>query len=168
MSVSGIGDAHNLWLVVYCPNRPPLPAFQTRTGIAPAGSDELAQIVAATGNHWRKIFNLYAKLLHRLAPQSERWQDDRDKYLLQAGSGTLLLFSPPLWPAPNAVHLVMGKAHATASGLTLETLPDLGAYDEHFTFSPTHRLILTPYFDYRQLSNARLEQLAQLIETGFL
>lgn len=157
----GIGD-QPARLIVYAPHRPPLAGYQQLNHLRPCQAGELAALVEATGNHWRKILNLYAKLLHRLEPFEARWQDCRDQRLLQPGSATALMFSSPLWPQPNAWHLVMGKTYA--ADCALEALPDLREYGA-FRWSPTQRLILTPYFDYRALSNATLDELYRLIDS---
>ncbi|WP_108126275.1 DUF6942 family protein [Saccharospirillum mangrovi] len=157
----GLGDA-NAILSVYAPHRPPQAPYDGLDQMHPFAAGELAQLVTATGNHWRKIFNLYAKLLHRLSPREPSWQDCREQRLLQAGSGTALLFSPPHSTPSESWRLVMGKAYAESCGLHL--LADLQPLNG-FDWSPSQRLILTPYFDYRALSNARLDNLYRLIDS---
>jgi len=159
--VIGLGDAEAR-LLVYAPHRPPLEPYLSLDRLQPLASDELAALVSATGNHWRKIFNLYAKLLHRLDPQEASWQDCRDQRLLQAGCGCALLFSVPPRLSTPAWHLVMGKAYAGSCGL--DQLDDLRT-GHGLHWSPSRRLILTPYFDYRALSNARLDDLYRLIDS---
>ena len=157
----GLGDA-DARLVVFAPHRPPLEPYLGLNRLQPLNPGELAALVSATGNHWRKIFNLYAKLLHRLEPREASWQDCRDQRLLQAGSGCALLFSAPPLPSNNSWQLVMGKAYAESCGL--DQLNDL-CRENGFRWSPSRRLILTPYFDYRALSNARLDDLYRLIDS---
>lgn len=156
----GLGDS-NARLMVFAPHRPPLEPYLSLDQLQPLVPGELAAMVSATSNHWRKIFNLYAKLVHRLEPQEQNWQDCRDQRLLQAGSGCALLFSAPSLPADNRWQLVMGKAYAESCGL--DQLDDLRT-ELGFRWSPSRRLILTPYFDYRALSNARLDDLYRLID----
>ena len=165
MTDIGLGDPAAR-MRVHCPNRPPLADYEHRDTLLPAASGELDALVAATGNHWRKIINLYAKLMHGLRPEYDRWQDERDNRLLQAGSGTALLFSKPVLPV-NALTLVMGKTHALDCGFSEDRIPDLVRVAEGIRVSPSQRLILTPYFDYRQLSNARLDDLITLIKDTF-
>lgn len=157
----GLGDA-DARLRLFAPHRPPLEPYLSLDRLQPLATGELAAMVSATGNHWRKIVNLYAKLVHRLDPQEQRWQDCRDQRLLQAGSGCALLFSAPPLPADNRWQLVMGKAYAESYGL--DQLDDLRT-ELGFRWSPSRRLILTPYFDYRALSNARLDDLYRLIDS---
>lgn len=157
----GLGDA-NARMLVFAPHRPPLEPYLSLDRLQPANPGELAALVSATGNHWRKIVNLYAKLLHRLEPLEASWQDCRDQRLLQAGSGCALLFSAPPLRSENGWQLVMGKAYAESC--ELDQLHDLCTQDG-FPWSPSRRLILTPYFDYRALSNARLDDLYRLIDS---
>ena len=56
----GIGDLQ-CKLAVYIGNRPPLQEYQLRETLMPAVQGELARIGHETGNHWRKIINIYAK-----------------------------------------------------------------------------------------------------------
>ncbi|PCJ44445.1 MAG: hypothetical protein COA99_06845, partial [Moraxellaceae bacterium] len=88
----GIGDRH-CQLAVYIANRPPLDEYQDRETIIPTVDGELARIGRETGNHWRKIINIYAKLGFLLDSQSfATWQNYRDSHLLTEGSAQALLF----------------------------------------------------------------------------
>ncbi|UTF61607.1 hypothetical protein [Gilvimarinus sp. DA14] len=156
----GLGDAD--YCIAFCvANRPALdhyPALDTLQALAPG---ELTHIVANTSNHWRKLFSVYAKFLYQLGPRAGwpvRWQDYRDNYLLQANSQTALLFSPPPI-AKTRIHIVAGKTHATELGLQ-----GLDWLDAHFAINRADRLVVSPYLDYRQLSNERIARLAQLVE----
>jgi hypothetical protein len=129
--------------------------------MTPLAPGELSYIVANTSNHWRKLFSVYAKFLYTLGAQPgwpKRWQDYRDGYLLQAGSGVALLFSPPELNR-KAVHIVAGKTYGAS--LALKGLTWL---DASFALDARRRLLVSPYLDYRQLSNARIETLASLIK----
>ncbi|MDO3381102.1 DUF6942 family protein [Gilvimarinus algae] len=155
---AGLGDPD--YALAFCiANRPALDHYPALERIAPLAPGELQHIVANSSNHWRKLFSVYAKCLYALGPASHwpsRWQDYRDKHLLQAGSGCALLFTPPA--GGERLHIVAGKTYAAALGLNqLEWL------DAHFAIDVAHRQIVTPYLDYRQLSNERIERLAELI-----
>ncbi|WP_411266875.1 DUF6942 family protein [Colwellia sp. C1TZA3] len=50
-------------------NCPPLPYYQNLTSVKALVADEIAHITDETGNHWRKTFNVYAKLLFELSPE---------------------------------------------------------------------------------------------------
>jgi hypothetical protein len=170
-------------LNVYIANRPPLSRYENLSSCGPLGRGEIAHIAKETGNHWRKIFNVYAKLVYCLdektlslsrdknadkhlnlgAHQFDCWQSYRDAALLQAGSNTALWFSPLEVSSCEAskkrnIHIVMGRQYAASLHL-----PDMEIYDRDFAINVPRRIIVTPYFDYRQLSNVKLEVLADLI-----
>lgn len=175
---------------VYLANRPPLPEYQETTRVSNLPSGEIKRIGTETGNHWRKIFNVYAKLMYRLAEKTNddlllnysSWQQYRDHGLLQLGSGTELYFSPTTAikaqrlggsDAP-IIHLVMGKAfaddflsaaltHATHDGLTENQHSSIQWLDNDFALHRALNIIVCPYFDYRQLSNQKIETLVELI-----
>ncbi len=161
--VVGLGDT-GASLCVYIANRPPLQRYESLDGLHALAGDEIAYIAAQTGNHWRKIFNCYAKLGYQLEPRGfSRWQDYRDQYLLQAGSGQSLLFSPP--QPIEGVSIVMGKTYAEqlrGQGMSAQGLVWV---DSVFAVSRSQRLIICPYFDYRQLTNARIVQLVSLVKS---
>ncbi len=163
MKMIGIGDEH-CKLAVYIGNRPPLDEYVDRERLLPAREGELARIGRETGNHWRKIINIYAKLGHLLDPQSfPTWQAYRDDFLLMKESQQALLFNKNLVAqAQGNISLICGKTHA----MTLVDEGDLQWIDSDFAINRSQRLIVTPYFDYRQLSNVKLEKLVDII--GYL
>ena len=174
----GIGDP-DCDFVVYIGNRPPMDEYSQRQGLIPAGKDELASIGRETGNHWRKIINIYAKLAYMLDPQGFlTWQAYREGYLLTKGSRQALLFDDSIYSGvggksggSEAIQLICGKTHAatliangvTGSGVDCSTESSMRWVDADFAIDPSRRLIVTPYFDYRQLSNAKLETLVSII-----
>lgn len=150
-------------------NRPMLDDYPLLDHLKPLAKGELRHIVANTSNHWRKVFNVFAKFLYQLADarvhQFATWQDYRDQQLLQLGSRETLLFSPPNLASASEVsnghqtiHIIAGKTYAAE--LNVEGLVWLDAY---FAIHPTEPLIVSPYLDYRQLSNQRIDQLVQLV-----
>ena len=118
-NVIGLGnsDAH---LIFYTKNRPPLSIYQDLSCVKPMVNNEITHICHETGNHWRKIFNVYAKLLFELAPKGfSSWQQLRDNSLLQATSGHCLLFSPPNLSTDKSdrkLHIILGKSYAEQLG----------------------------------------------------
>jgi hypothetical protein len=171
---------------VYLENRPPLAEYLKMDVLNCLQDGEVKRIATETGNHWRKIFNVYAKLIYSLAKVSSpsilspsllsqyvSWQDYRDQALLREGSDTELYFggsrlrSNLSEKAGVAVHLVMGKAFAERvlaedistgiEGISVEWL------DKEFAINREQRVIVCPYFDYRQLSNIKIERLVGLI-----
>lgn len=153
----GLGDKRHQ-LALYIGNRPPLPEYESLESLRPLSAGELTSIVERTGNHWRKIFNLYAKLVYELGENSlESWQAYRDSTLLTNGSGVALLFSPPRFDSVDRVHVISGRAYASRLGADAEWL------DSDFAVDRDRKLVIAPYFDYRQLSNRKLAQLVCII-----
>ncbi len=163
---AGLG-CENAWLNVYLNNRPPLESYETLRHLRAMERGEIALIAQETGNHWRKIFNVYAKLMFELSETGyDSWQAYRDGMLLQQNSGTALWFSSPCssevaksFAGPQKrIQLISGRHYAQSLGLlAMETI------DKDFSINRERALIVVPYFDYRQLSNQKLEILRALI-----
>ena len=154
----GLGDS-KARLAVFNANRPPLEFYQNLDFCKAIECHEIKTIADSTGNHWRKIFNCYAKLAFELDPQSfQTWQDLRDEYLLQKNSGYGLFFSPPE-SNQNQIKIVSGKQYWEQLNLNIS----VQWIDPFFAVCRQNRLIVSPYFDYRQLSNVKITQLVSLI-----
>jgi len=156
---------------VYLPQPPAIDFYQQQSGWLPLQTGEIDQIYRHCGNGWRKIFNVYAKLLCSLptdvlrhADTGQSWQQYRDLQLLQAGSGTALCFSAPALPAPaGCFQLIAGRTHARqllATGMAAE----FAWLNTEFAVDPERRLLVTPFFDYRQLNNAKIQLTARLLQ----
>lgn len=164
----GLGD-NDFRLAIYIENRPPLDEYQSLTSLRPMQPGEIHHIAQSTGNHWRKIFNVYAKLIDQLWPSDySRWQDYRDRELLQAGSQLALLFSaPPIktkGKTEGQVHLIAGKGYAAKLGYDIEKMSQPAVEGgKDFGLSVDQSLIVIPYLDYRQLSNVKIDLLVELI-----
>lgn len=166
MKVIGLGSK-NSTINFYIANRPALddyPALQELRGLA---MGELAHIVKHTSNHWRKVFNVYAKFLFDWYQSQNRkdlpntWQAYRDLELFQPHSHEALLFSPPEFDnSKSTVHIIAGKTYAANLHL-----PPLTWLDSYFAINKEYRLIVSPYPDYRQLSNQRIARLIELMHT---
>ena len=71
---------------------------------------------------------------------------------------------PQLKPAENTIHLIAGRTHAKQliqQGLGCQ----LHWLNEEFAIDPLNKVLVTPYFDYRQLSNEKIEFSAALFKT---
>ncbi|MAZ88738.1 MAG: hypothetical protein CL693_13950 [Cellvibrionaceae bacterium] len=158
----GLGDEH--YRLAFClANRPMIDHYPQLDHLQPLAAGELSHIVSNTSNHWRKVFNVFAKFLYQLCPTRRSrfadWQSYRDQQLLQSGSGDALLFSPPpITDSGGVIHIVAGKTYATQLGLE-----PLHWLDQHFALHATAPLIVSPYLDYRQLSNERIDRLVDLV-----
>lgn len=170
----GLGN-QTAWLRVYTCNRPPLPEYESLDELRPAYVGEIPAIINATGNHWRKVFSLFAKLCVAVTPENadlseyNTWQVFRDEGLLTRTQPHALLFSEPKLASEEialqdggAVHIIMGKTYADRLGL----LSTCHWVDPNFAVLAERKIIVAPYFDYRQLSNIKLEKLVELIN-GF-
>ncbi|MCW8878002.1 MAG: hypothetical protein OQJ89_14100, partial [Kangiellaceae bacterium] len=158
MTPIGLGDP-KARLAVFNANRPPLELYQNLNYCKVVEHHEIKTIADLTGNHWRKIFNCYAKLAFELNPQCfKTWQDLRDECLLQRGSGYGLYFSPPQVDN-RQIKIVSGKQYWDRLNLNIP----VQWIDSNFAVCHEKRLIVSPYFDYRQLSNAKITQLVSLI-----
>ncbi|AJQ95944.1 hypothetical Protein YC6258_03908 [Gynuella sunshinyii YC6258] len=149
-------------VAMYIANRPGFGQYPELAKLKPLESGEIAYIVANTSNHWRKVFNVYAKFLSVLRSRKNHsiqdWRSYRDDRLLQSHSTEALLFSPPEFGRSGVVHIVAGKTYAADMGLeSVEWL------DSWFAVDVKKALIVCPYLDYRQLSDNRIERLADLV-----
>ncbi|MFG0456506.1 DUF6942 family protein [Shewanella mangrovisoli] len=139
----------------------------------------IAELIALNGNHWRKIFTIMAKIC---AP-CEDWRDYRDNLLLKQQQ-MLLIGANALSPHAN-IHIVCGQAAATALGIAAEshiaTVPQQTTDQQTVQQMPLQLMqdsqaklqdvtaviqsqsrhlscvLLTPYLDYRQYSNALID-----------
>lgn len=185
----GLGGASPS-LLMYIANRPVGARYESLKTYEPLLAGELQSIVANNSNHWRKAFNVYAKVLWQLdwlrksgsgdkssmpsATSVNSWQEYRDSHLLQAHSREAMLFSSPDFSKTQTsnprnsqslnstlngvtIHWVVGKTYAAALAL-----PALTWLDAHFAINREYRLIVSPYVDYRQLTNERIAQFADI------
>ncbi|MDX1757038.1 MAG: hypothetical protein R3175_13330 [Marinobacter sp.] len=140
-------------LVLYLPHRP--------NGLAQlVAAPNTQALMAANSNHWRKIVTLLAKIA---SPDAGDWRRFRDDELFRQ---TALSFTPWL-SETHAWHWVGGKDNLQRfSGLTHRAQPLTDCPE--VSMDPGLRLLLTPYPDYRQLSNAVVEHVrSALRHQGF-
>lgn len=162
----------NFTIAVYIGNRPKMHEYQQLTLLSPVTSGEINVINSACGNGWRKVFNVYAKLLYALdktefsySTLESSWQKYRDSFLLQHNSQTALLFSPPqLLKNSETLHIICGKTYAKHLLATSQLSANFVWLDDEFAVDKAQNLIVCPYFDYRQLSNIKIEKLANLLK----
>lgn len=166
---------------VYIANRPNMLEYQQINGIIPLTENEIYAIGQACGNGWRKVFNVYAKVIFALNKQSfgylqhglkqgNSWQAFRDAHLLQQHSKTALIFDAPRLDEPKStnnktIHIICGRTHAKDLINSGKLTSQLKWLNEEFAVDPSQRLIVCPYFDYRQLSNIKIDYLSKLIDS---
>lgn len=149
-------------LAFYVANRPNFGPYPEQSTFYPLMPGELDTILANTNNHWKKLFNVLAKVMQAYDPQrAPVWQDYRDQGLLRAEGREALLFSEPEFNLSRSqvIHIVAGKTYAK----TLANIGPLVWLDTHFAVNQSKRVIVTPYLDYRQLSNERIQRLVEII-----
>lgn len=165
--MEGIGDT-NSQFVVYLGNRPDFADLATINHVRPVNTHEIADIGNQCGNGWRKVFNVYAKLIYAMQARMHctahfnSWQAWRDEQLLRADSNSLLLFSPPILAELNGdkIHVLMGKGWAAQCGLNEQ----LFWLNQDFAIINKQNFIVCPYFDYRQLNNQKILYLCELLK----
>lgn len=161
MTEVGFGESRAKFSV-FIANRPALEEYTTLQVMRTLSAGEVGRIAERCGNHWRKIFNCYAKLAFAIDPLCySRWQDYRDYSLLQSGSALQLRFDGKLMEQRDGVSVICGRTYAKALSLP----EDLQWLDSDFAVSKAQRLIVCPYFDYRQLSNVKIQRLSELLQT---
>jgi len=147
-------------------NPPPMSQYQNLSTVLPLSTQQRVLIEQECGNHWKKIFACLAKISHPIFGQiNGTWQDYRQEHLLRSGGNEALLFHhkglglSDLLAKPNQVTLIMGKRLSQL--LAIDDSPcEKGDFFEVADTS----VLITPYPDYRQLSNVKIDRLITLIK----
>ncbi|MBB1387634.1 hypothetical protein H5119_19260 [Pseudoalteromonas sp. SG45-5] len=168
----GLGDTQ-FSVAVYVAKAPPMPFFETLECLEPVINEQINTINQHCGNGWRKVFNVYAKVLFALpsehysfAKRASTWQQYRDEYLLQKNSKTALLFSAPdisKASNKNQLHIIAGRTHAKNLLQQGKLHAHFDWLDDEFAIDTSNNIIVCPYFDYRQLSNIKIARLSELV-----
>ncbi len=130
-------------IILHIDNQPLLPEAE-----ATAGQLTVPAVTAVNGNHWRKVFTVFAKLA---APYADDWKQYRDTELLSGQEA--IHFGQPV--AHEAVILVAGKASWQRLGLDVQGMQAIGSGGGLYA---QENLLCTPYFDYRQFPNAMIAE----------
>ena len=187
--IVGLGDSQ-FTFAVYIANQPAMEEYQSLTQLKAIQHGDIYAIGQACGNGWCKVFNVFAKLLYALnkndfnfSTLAPTWQQYRDQYLLQANSGTALIFSPPRvafsnWDLSNldlsslqrshtdevkTVHIICGRTYAKQLINEGKLATKLLWLDEEFAVDVQQGVVVCPYFDYRQLSNIKIQRLSAML-----
>ncbi|QHJ09836.1 hypothetical protein FX988_00044 [Paraglaciecola mesophila] len=178
---------------VYIGNRPTYQNFPVIDHRQALHDGDIEAINRECGNGWRKVFNVYAKLIFawrsadaRLNAQlagaeCQSWQAYRDRFLLQESSQTALIFpsleinnqSVPVHIDPRhngnedvaVFHIIMGRTYAKSMLADMANTQALNLHwlDQEFAIDSKARAVVCPYFDYRQLSNIKIIRLVELL-----
>lgn len=170
---TGFGDAgfgdRNAQIKVYIGNKPAMPEYHNLKTTVAIDIQKITAINQHCGNGWRKVFNVYAKLVFELRyPQFSvlgDWQSLRDQLLLTEQGNAALIFGLPNIKeddeAEDVIHIICGRTHAKP----LLNKVQFTWLSADFALCKQHRIIISPYFDYRQLSNVKIHTLVQLIHS---
>jgi len=124
------------------------------------GEVQVPELIAANGNHWRKILTIYAKLC-----ADDNWRHYRDSELLNTDQQ--ICFSDQRVETAR-IHMFSGKSCWQRFGETAETLSKMQQSScgrVHYCYSQDRGLCLyTPYFDYRQFPNVLIEQVKEILK----
>jgi hypothetical protein len=177
--IFGIGDA-NATFRVYMNNRPTY-CFSNEHDrrekqTVPLETGDIFNCGKACGNGWRKVFNVYAKLVFALSEPSllklndySNWQHYRDRTLLQNASNTALIFAEPESLDSMGMNIIMGRTygkHLFEQNRFSQT-QNLQWLNHEFAVCRKNRVIISPYFDYRPLSNMKILYLVDIIREYF-
>ncbi len=169
LDIIGLGDI-NYQIAFYVEHTPPSVYYQHLSQIEPLQDQQIAWFGNEFGNGWRKQFNVYAKFIYQLAQpdlcntkQIASWQAYRDSLLLKKNSGTALLFSPPNLENQHAIHIIAGRTYARQLISTHKITANLEWLNDEFAIDKANNLIVSPFLDYRQLSNIKIEKLVSLV-----
>ncbi|WP_105169452.1 DUF6942 family protein [Pseudoalteromonas sp. T1lg23B] len=165
----GFGVSSGL-IAIYVEHSPPMLEYQNLESVQPLSLGEIAMINQASGNGWRKIFNVYAKVLGQLNCSDhsftnyDSWQTYRDACLLQSHSQEALLFSvPDLAATQYRYHVIAGRIYAKRLFRDHIFTNSLVWLDEEFAVDHINRLVVCPFLDYRQLSNIKINKLCDIL-----
>lgn len=154
----GFGHPKPRW-VLHIANRPELDKYQHNIAFA-LTTGEAADIIQQTSNHWRKLFSIMAKISFALFETGcDSWQEYRDTKLLTDQGFEMISFETPDPQQECYYSIVAGYTYAKTQ-LDVESLMPLSAC-EKLLLAENKPLAVTPYFDWRQLTN---EVLAHLIK----
>lgn len=136
-------------IILYLPNRPLMPESVAKG---------IPEIIELNGNHWRKIFSIYAKI----TCGEIDWRKYRDSHLL--GNNESISFSDHLAPG-DCFHLVAGKVNWQQI-CCVGTDPQQQGFkpiDDEARLWQKGKVILCPYLDYRQFPNKLVALLIQFL-----
>jgi hypothetical protein len=143
-------------LILYLPNKPDINKYKTKRVLKNLKGGEICEIIAFTGNHWRKIFSIFSKLSLGLNPtRSNTWQLYRDEVLLTSHGGEVIKFSKKLTKiSDRTIHIVTGQNYSKQFDLSFDRFKKI---DEEGRILNYQNIYMTPYFDYRQFPNVLID-----------
>ncbi|MEH6444308.1 MAG: hypothetical protein V7784_10445 [Oceanospirillaceae bacterium] len=117
------------------------------------------ELIGKNGNHWRKIFTIFAKLC-----SEDDWKVYRDTQLLQQEEQ--INFTSQI-SAQAAVHIFSGKQCWQRFSVGDDALSNMRQSSCKRVFYKTNQqgmlLLYSPYFDYRQFPNTLIMEVKAII-----
>jgi hypothetical protein len=164
-------------IILHIANRPPVDSFDAVNGEAdinrPLQISEAADIIKQTGNHWRKVFSILAKISFALFDTDcKTWQEYRDTKLLTEQGFEYLCFSSLKQRNASsslATNIIEQTSVSVVCGFAYaETQLDFPSLIPHQVFeklkwSEQDHCLVTPYFDWRQLNNEMLDVAIKIV-----
>jgi hypothetical protein len=162
-------------IVLHIANRPPVDGFTAINGEEdinrPLQVSEAASIIQQTGNHWRKVFSILAKISFALFDTGcKTWQEYRDTKLLTEQGFEYICFSS-LVDTHSQLDLAKYKTVSILCGFSyaqsqLDVLPLISHQKfDKLKWSEPHQCLVTPYFDWRQLNNEMLDVVINILKS---
>jgi hypothetical protein len=153
-------------MILYLPNRPLMPESDLVS---------VPELIELNGNHWRKILTIFAKI----NAKNGDWKEYRDQQLLKHNEcicfGDVLMEDDveakglALKNIDNSrlnikLHVIAGK-ESWARVCKIDSPESQGfiAIDHNSKIWMKDNILLTPYFDYRQFSNALIDSLTKYL-----
>lgn len=161
-STVGIGNSHPSW-VLHMANRPELEAFQHEV-FRQLKQGEAADVISQTSNHWRKVFSIMAKISFALFDTGcDTWQQYRDTKLLTEQGYEAIYWQPYSAQTATELSLICGFTYAETQTELARLLPHIE--QPKLLMAESKDLIVTPYFDWRQLNNETLSHLVKVMKS---
>ncbi|GHB73268.1 hypothetical protein GCM10008107_23410 [Psychrosphaera saromensis] len=162
-------------VILHIANRPPVDGFAAINGEEdinrPLQVSEAASIIQQTGNHWRKVFSILAKISFALFDTGcKTWQEYRDTKLLTEQGFEYICFSS-LVDTRSQLDLAKHKTVSIVCGFSyaqsqLDVLPLISHQKfDKLKWSEPHQCLVTPYFDWRQLNNEMLDVVINILKS---
>ena len=142
-------------------NSPKIVLYLNNTPVWPSSNKlDVPALVEVNGNHWRKIFTIFAKLV-----TDEDWRSYRDYQLLKQNE--LICFTQNIEPQAS-VHIFSGKECWKRFERKVTEITNTQSYESIAEEKVTYKVsscgdlyLFTPYFDSRQFPNALIAQVKE-------
>ena len=137
-------------VILYIENHPVVPQKLKSNELI-----SIPDLIDLNGNHWRKIFTIFAKLVS----PDENWREYRDQCLLTKNEA--ICFTDERQQSAQ-VNIVSGKSCWERMGFDMA---DFISLDPQQRLWVKDDVLCSPYFDYRQFPNALIVIAREWIKT---